>query len=40
VFQPETKPGHIPERARRSLGTLDASLAREVHADALARLNR
>jgi hypothetical protein len=41
VFQPgDETAGHIPERARRSLGTLDANLVRELRANALARLNR
>jgi hypothetical protein len=32
--------GHIPERARRALGKLDANLVRELRAQVLARLNR
>jgi hypothetical protein len=41
VFQAgDETTGHIPERARRSLGTLDAGLAREVRANVLARFNR
>jgi hypothetical protein len=31
---------HIPERARRALGTLDANLVRELRANVLARFNR
>jgi cupin-like protein len=41
VFQPgDETTAHIPESARRSLGTLDANLARELRANVLARLNR
>jgi hypothetical protein len=41
VFQAgEETAGHIPERARRSLGPLDASLVRELRANVLARFNR
>ena len=41
VFQPgDATAAHIPERARRSLGTLDANLVRELRASVLARLNR
>jgi hypothetical protein len=41
VFQPgDETVAHIPERARRSLGTLDASLVRELRANVLARINR
>jgi cupin-like protein len=32
--------GHIPERARRALGSLDANLVRELRANVLARLHR
>jgi len=31
---------HIPERARRALGPLDANLVRELRANVLARFNR
>jgi hypothetical protein len=41
VFQPgDETAAHIPERARRSLGSLDANLVRELRANVLARLNR
>jgi len=41
VFQPgDETTAHIPERARRSLGTLDANLVRELRASVLSRLNR
>jgi hypothetical protein len=41
VFQAgDETAGHIPERARRSLGPLDANLARELRANVLARFNR
>jgi hypothetical protein len=41
VFQAgDETAGHIPERARRALGTLDANLVRELRAIVLARLNR
>ena len=41
VFQPgDETAAHIPERARRSLGNLDANLAREMRANVLARFNR
>ena len=41
VFQADGETAvHIPERARRSLGTLDANLVRELRANVLARLNR
>jgi hypothetical protein len=41
VFQPgDETAGHIPERARRALGPLDANLVRELRVNVLARLNR
>ena len=41
VFHPgDETTAHIPERARRALGTLDANLARELRANVLARFNR
>ena len=41
VFQPgDETAAHIPERARRSLGSLDANLVRELRANVLARFNR
>ncbi len=41
VFQAgDETAGHIPERARRSLGPLDATLVRELRANVLARFNR
>ena len=41
VFEPgDETTAHIPERARRALGTLDANLARELRANILARFNR
>jgi hypothetical protein len=41
VFEADEKTAeHIPERARRSLGNLDAGLVRELRANVLARFNR
>ena len=41
VFQADGETAaHIPERARRALGSLDANLVRELRANVLARLNR
>jgi len=41
VFQADDETAaHIPERARRSLGPLDANLVRELRANVLARFNR
>ena len=41
VFQADAKPRRtFPNSARRSLGTLDANLVRELRANVLARLNR
>src|SRR6187401_1451606 len=41
VFEPgDETAAHIPERARRALGALDANLVREMRANVLARFNR
>ena len=41
VFEPgDETAAHIPERARRALGTLDANLVREMRSNVLARFNR
>jgi hypothetical protein len=41
VFEPgDETVAHIPERARRALGRLDANLVREMRANVLARFNR